>query len=70
MNKMKKNCKKRQKFTQKNIFQKKKQEKIKLIKIKIVTERRNEGRTEGWKDGTTDRGHFIGPFPSLVGGPI
>ena len=22
------------------------------------------------KDGTTDRGHFIGPFPSVLGGPI
>ena len=40
--------------------------KIKLIKIKFVT----EGRKEGRKDGTTDRGRFIGPFPSLLGGPI
>ena len=52
----------------KNVFQKNNKKnftKIKLIKIKFVT----EGRTEGRKDGTTDRGHFIGPFPSLLGGP-
>ena len=24
---------------------------------------------DGRKDGTTDRGHYIGPFPSLLGGP-
>ena len=34
-----------------------------------ICDGRKEGRKEGRKDGTTDRGHFIGPFPSLLGGP-